>query len=111
MVVLDGRVYADKSKELNDSDVLHSLLEEITRVCGLTKVNECTHAFEPQGFTMCHVLAESHVSIHTWPECSTFALDVYSCKNDLNEEMIKRVIERHLGGLKDCKYHKVVRNI
>lgn len=111
MVVLDARVYADKAGVLNDNTVLNRMLEDITQVCGLTKVNECTHAFEPQGFTICHVLAESHISIHTWPEYGTFALDVYSCKNDLNEEGIKRVIERHLGGLKECKCHKVVRSI
>jgi len=111
IVVLDGRVYADKSALLNNEVVLHRLLDDITKVCGLTKVNECTHAFAPQGYTICHVTAESHVSIHTWPECGTFALDVYSCKNDLNEAGIKRVIERHLDGLKECKCQKMVRAI
>ena len=111
IVVIDARVFTYKEHLLNNAEVLHRMLDDITTVCGLTKVNECTHAFTPQGFTICHVLAESHISIHTWPECGTFALDVYSCKNDLNEGAIRRVIERHLDSLKDYQCQKMTRSI
>jgi S-adenosylmethionine decarboxylase len=35
--------------------------------------------FEPQGVTIVSLLAESHISIHTWPEEGKAACDVYTC--------------------------------
>ena len=37
------------------------------------------HQFTPQGISVVAVLAESHLSIHTWPELGYAALDVYTC--------------------------------
>lgn len=102
-VLIDARVI--DGIWLNDADKLNTLLKDITKVCELTCVNTCEHKFTPQGYTICHVLAESHVSIHTWPEFNAFALDVYSCKHDLDEEKIKAC----LGPLKQCTVQKVKR--
>ena len=35
--------------------------------------------FEPQGVTLLALLSESHASIHTWPELSYAAIDLYTC--------------------------------
>ena len=37
------------------------------------------HRFEPQGVTGLALLAESHISIHTWPESGYAAVDVFTC--------------------------------
>lgn len=37
------------------------------------------HKFEPQGLTGIILLAESHISIHTWPERGEAAVDVFTC--------------------------------
>ena len=37
------------------------------------------HRFEPQGLTGIVLLAESHISIHTWPERGEAAIDVFTC--------------------------------
>ncbi len=37
------------------------------------------HQFEPQGLTGIILLAESHISIHTWPERGEAAVDVFTC--------------------------------
>ena len=37
------------------------------------------HQFEPQGLTGIVLLAESHISIHTWPERGEAAVDVFTC--------------------------------
>jgi spermidine synthase len=39
------------------------------------------HQFGDDGFTGTLVLAESHIAIHTWPETSTVALDVFVCNH------------------------------
>ena len=46
---------------------------------GLTTVGVNFHQFAGSGFTGTVVLAESHVAIHTWPECQGLTLDVYVC--------------------------------
>ena len=38
-----------------------------------------SHQFEPQGVTALALLAESHMSIHTWPENGYAAIDVFTC--------------------------------
>ena len=37
------------------------------------------HKFSPQGITGFILLAESHISIHTWPEINYVAIDLFSC--------------------------------
>ena len=37
------------------------------------------HHFNPQGVSGVVVLAESHISIHTWPETGYVALDIFMC--------------------------------
>ena len=37
------------------------------------------HKFKPQGITGFILLAESHISIHTWPEMNYIAIDIFSC--------------------------------
>ncbi len=41
------------------------------------------HRFEPQGVSVVVVIAESHVSIHTWPEHGYAAVDVFTCGDSL----------------------------
>lgn len=51
------------------------------------------HAFEPQGVTAVVVLAESHVSIHTWPEWGGATLDAYTCGAADPELLVDLIIE------------------
>lgn len=51
---------------------------------GLTVVGRLFHAFRdpagaPAGITGAVVLAESHLAVHTWPECAGVTLDLYVC--------------------------------
>ena len=39
------------------------------------------HRFSPQGVSGVVVIAESHISVHTWPEYGYVALDIYTCGN------------------------------
>jgi len=42
-------------------------------------VNATFHRYQPQGVSGVLLLAESHLSVHTWPERAYAALDVYTC--------------------------------
>ena len=54
------------------------MLEAATR-CGATIVGDIFHHFSPQGVTGVVVIAESHLSIHTWPEFRYASVDLFTC--------------------------------
>lgn len=75
-------VVANFNKCLFDFSKENTLLEECKKIIhnsGLTIVGEAEHLFEPQGVTFTILLAESHLSIHTWPETKSVAFDIYTC--------------------------------
>jgi len=65
---------------LTDLDRAIEILREAVRVSGATYLGEFHRVFEPWGgFTAIVALAESHISIHTWPEYRYAALDIFTC--------------------------------
>ncbi|MBI4101341.1 MAG: adenosylmethionine decarboxylase [Candidatus Nealsonbacteria bacterium] len=66
-------------KIIDDADKIKSLLVEAVKRAKNTPLEFVVHKFEPQGVTGIVLLAESHISIHTWPEFNYVALDIYTC--------------------------------
>ena len=67
--------------KLNDEAFLRTSITSAAKGAGATLLNLITHRFEPQGVTGLALLAESHISIHTWPESGYAAVDVFTCGN------------------------------
>jgi S-adenosylmethionine decarboxylase proenzyme len=51
---------------------------------GATVVGTLSHTFPGAGLTCTLILAESHATLHTWPETGTVNLDIFSCSPRLN---------------------------
>lgn len=64
--------------ELSEKDIEKSI-SEIIEKCNLNALGSYIHLFEEGGFTTIFALAESHISIHTWPEINYVSLDVFVC--------------------------------
>ena len=64
---------------LDDEEFIRMLLYRATKECKATLLNLATHKFDPQGVTGVAMLAESHISIHTWPEKGMAVCDVFTC--------------------------------
>ena len=62
-----------------DAGALRSACLQAVEAAGLTSVGDRFHQFEPHGVTGAVILAESHLTIHTWPELGAVTLDVYVC--------------------------------
>lgn len=62
-----------------DDQACIAWLEEMVVRNHLTVLKSVGHTFENGGFTAVLLLAESHVSIHTWPEHGYVTLDVFAC--------------------------------
>lgn len=64
---------------LNDIDALRDLTMRAAVATGATVLNLCAQKFEPQGVTVVAVLAESHASLHTYPEVRKVFWDCFTC--------------------------------
>lgn len=64
---------------LNDGDLIRSAMEEAARKAGATVVSSHVHRFSPQGISGVTIIAESHLTIHTWPEKGYAAVDIFTC--------------------------------
>ncbi len=66
---------------LNSPKEIEQVLKNCAIECGATILHSHMHHFSPQGVSGVVVLAESHISIHTWPERQYVALDIFMCGN------------------------------
>ncbi len=64
---------------IEDSERLVRLLHGAAVAARATVVAHAQHAFTPQGLTGVLLLAESHLSLHTWPELDYIAVDIFTC--------------------------------
>ena len=64
---------------LADVDGIHVMMVAAARAAKATVMESAFHRFEPQGVSGTVILAESHLSIHTWPEKGYAAMDFYTC--------------------------------
>lgn len=70
------------ASNLDDLETIEQALQEATKAAGATLLRIDLHSFAPTGgITGVAVLAESHISIHTWPERAYAAVDIFMCGN------------------------------
>lgn len=85
------------ARKLDDVDFIRSTLVECVEAAGATLLHIYLHPFEPNGgISGVAVLAESHVSIHSWPEHGYAAVDVFMCGRTRPEaciEVLRRAFE------------------
>ena len=83
----DGKVFAGthliievmNGTGLDCETRIQNAFRKCVEVCGATLLHIHTHKFSPQGVSGVAVLAESHISVHTWPEIGYGAFDVFMC--------------------------------
>jgi S-adenosylmethionine decarboxylase len=75
-------LYGINPMHLNDPDAVERLLRASAQAAGATILSSHFHTFgSGQGVTGVVILAESHISIHTWPEFGFAAVDIFMCGN------------------------------
>ena len=67
---------------LNDPAALETIMVRASEAGRLIVIGVQMHQFSPHGVTGVVLLATSHMSIHTWPEHSYAALDIFTCDGD-----------------------------
>ena len=95
-------------KILMNSEELYSIFSSAVRNSGLTVVQEGHYQFSPHGFTCFLLLAESHASLHAWPEFGYCAIDLFTCNLGKDLTPLIEQIKEALGA-QTCAIHKLER--
>lgn len=77
---------------LNDLDYVREAMLLAARQVGAHVVGESFHRFSPQGVTGILAIAESHISIHTWPEYAYAAADIFACGSSFQPRKAAEVL-------------------
>ena len=64
---------------LNNTVAIEKHMKDAAEIAGATVVASAFHSFNPHGVSGVVVIAESHLSIHTWPEYGYAAVDIFTC--------------------------------
>ena len=79
-------------EKLNDESFLRCILNRASKLANATVLNLISNKFEPQGVTAIALLAESHISIHTWPESNYSAVDICTCGQNMMPELASQYL-------------------
>ena len=79
-------------KLLNDISFIREVMLAAANESGATVLGESFHQFSPQGVSGVILIAESHLSVHTWPEHGYAGADIFTCGTRVKPEKAAEVI-------------------
>lgn len=87
-------LYGCSQRFLNDHEKIQRLMVGAAKAAKATVVTSEFHHFNPYGVSGAVIIAESHLTIHTWPEYGYAAVDVFTCGEEVDpwvcvQEIIK----------------------
>jgi S-adenosylmethionine decarboxylase len=85
------------SDAINNVEAVKSALVEAAKRAHATIVDVVFHEFNPFGVSGVVVIAESHLSIHTWPEYRYAAVDIFSCGEVLKPDVAAHYLVARFG--------------
>ncbi len=77
-------LYGCEPSILDDVAGIEEHMRVAARKANSTIVNSTFHRFDPYGVSGVVVIAESHLSIHTWPEYGYAAVDIFTCGDSVD---------------------------
>jgi S-adenosylmethionine decarboxylase len=97
-------------KNFNSAETVEGALRDAAAACAATLKDVQVFHYSPQGVTGVAVLAESHITIHTWPEYSYAAVDVFTCGDDADPRVAIPVLRGYFE-VERVQVMEVVRGI
>ncbi len=112
-LTLDG--YGGDHKKLNTKDLVYSFLNDLPEKLGMSKLSDVqvfaapgNDTKDPGGWSGFVIIAESHISVHTFPARRFVSADVYTCKNGMNTDFIISYF-KEMFDLKDVETNLIKR--
>ncbi|MBI2375617.1 MAG: adenosylmethionine decarboxylase [Deltaproteobacteria bacterium] len=106
---LVAEFYDCDAVRLDDVRVIERSMRAAADAVGATIVGDLYHRYEPQGVTGTVLIAESHMSVHTWPESGYAAIDIFTC-GGLDPRPGFEVLMKGLGA-RSCRVQELVRGL
>ena len=106
---LIAEFYGCGPQTLDEVDEVRRSMRSAAELIGATIVGETFHRFAPQGVSGSVVIAESHLSVHTWPENGYVAVDIYTC-GGLDPRPGFRLLAEAFGAT-GCRLQEIVRGL
>ena len=85
---------------LNSLDKVEKYMVDAALECGATIVQKCFHMFNPYGVSGVVIIAESHLAIHTWPELSYAAVDLFTCGQKCDPKVAYEFLKKKFNSKK-----------
>jgi S-adenosylmethionine decarboxylase len=93
-------LYECNREVLDQKEKVADVILESVKMSGATLLHPFFHKFSPQGVSGVAVIAESHFSIHTWPEYGYAAIDIFTCGEDINPDVAVSYMKDHFQAQK-----------
>ncbi len=87
-----AELYDCDFNNLNDEKLIEKVMVESALKTGATIIKVEFHKFSPQGVSGVVIIAESHLTIHTWPELNYAAVDVFTCGEKIDPKLACKYI-------------------
>lgn len=84
-------------ERLDDPPGIEAAIRRAAQDAGALLLHYCAQHFTPQGVTAVALLAESHISVHTWPDQGYAAADVFTCGATCQPRIACDVLVEALG--------------
>jgi len=98
-----AELYGISKEKISDENTVKQFMEHISDKVEFDKIGSLYKQFEPYGVTGVILIAESHVSIHTWPEYNLVNMDIFTC-GDVNQA--QEAFQLILESLEPTSYKK-----
>jgi len=76
--------YGCPSEIIENNKLIEKVMNEAADYAGATIVESVFHHFNPYGVSGAVIIAESHLTIHTWPEYGYASVDIYTCGDSVS---------------------------
>ncbi len=74
--------------------MVKSIVDRVVKKAEFTVLGSNYHQFKPFGVSCVYLLAESHISIHTWPESNYVAVDIFTCGDESKAFEAAKLLEK-----------------
>lgn len=92
--------YGCPAEIIEQNKLIEQFMNEAANYSGATIVESCFHHFNPYGVSGAVIIAESHLTIHTWPEYGFASVDVYTCGDSVSPWKAAEYLEQKLQAKK-----------
>ncbi len=97
-------LYGCDKNIIDDMKHVEAIMIESAHRGNATVVAHAFHKFSPQGVSGAVVLAESHIAMHSWPEYNYCAVDIFTCGDQANNDVILKYLKE---SFRATSYHVV----